>query len=188
MMAAFLTPRQYAILEAVCARLVPANDAAPDGAQLGAVDYIDTLLGAFTFTPPRIWAGGPFSGRFGGEASFSDFEDLSPAEELAWRTRIEGSKGIGERERLGPVTGLQEIYARGLAELGDDFLSLNPAAQDERLQKAVDFTRVVYEHVCEGLYGAPEYGGNRGLAGWHYLNYEGDVQPRGFTDAEVSGA
>jgi hypothetical protein len=42
--------------------------------------------------------------------------------------------------------------------------------------------------VCEGLYGAPEYGGNTGLAAWRYLNYEGDVQPRGYTDAEVSGA
>ena len=186
-MTTFLTELQYSILTAVCARLVPADDA-PDGAEMGAVGYIDTLLGAFTFTPPRIWAGGPFPGRFGGAASFSGFEELSPAEELAWRTRIEGSLGIPERERLGPVTGLQETYTRGLAELGEEFLALEPAARDDRLREVSDFTRLVYEHVCEGLYGAPEYGGNRGLAGWHYLNYEGDVQPRGFTDAEVSGA
>src|SRR6202042_1087283 len=124
-----LTPLQYSILEAVCARLVPADDA-PDGTEMGAVDYIDMLLGAFTFTPPRIWAGGPFSGRFGGNSSFSDFEKLSPAEELAWRTRIEGSRGIPERERLGPVTGLQETYTKGLAELGEEFLALDPAARD----------------------------------------------------------
>jgi hypothetical protein len=186
-MPAFLTTLQYSILEAVCARLVPA-DSAPDGAEMGAADYIDTLLGAFTFTPPRIWAGGPFSGRFGGEPSFSEFEELSPAEELAWRTRIEGSLGIPERERLGPVTGLQQTYTHGLAQLGEKFLDLNPAAQDDRLREIGDFTRLVYEHVCEGLYGAPEYGGNRALAGWQYLDYEGDVQPRGFTDAEVSGA
>ena len=186
-MTVFLTPLQYSILQAVCARLVPADDA-PDGTEMGAADYIDTFLGAFSFTPPRVWAGGPFSGRFGGHSSFSDFEELSPAEELAWRTRIEGSLGIAERERLGPVTGLQEIYVKGLAELGEDFLALDPAAQDDRLSEAGEFTNVVYGHVCEGLYGAPEYGGNRGLAGWHYLDYEGDVQPRGFTDAEVSGA
>ena len=187
-MPAFLTPLQYSNLEAVCARLVPADDGAPNGAEMGAVDYIDTLLGAFTFTPPRIWAGGPFSGRLGGAPSFSDFEELSPAEELAWRTRIEGSQGNPERERLGPVTGLQETYTQGLADLGDEFLNLDPAAQDHRLRKVGDFTCLVYEHVCEGLYAAPEYGGNRGLGGWRYLNYEGDVQPRGFTDAEVSGA
>jgi hypothetical protein len=187
LMPAFLTPVHYSILEAVCARLVPADDA-PDGAEMGAADYIDTFLGAFTFTPPRIWAGGPFSGRFGGVSSFSDFEELSPAEELAWRTRIEGSLGILERERLGPVTGLQETYTRGLAELGAQFLALDPAAQDDRLRQAGEFTHLVYGHVCEGLYGAPEYGGNRSLAGWNYLSYAGDVQPRGYTDAEVSGA
>ncbi len=187
-MPAFLTPLQYSILAAVCARLVPADDGTPDGAQMGAVDYIDTFLGAFTFTPPRIWAGGPFSGRFGGTASFAVFEELSPAEELAWRTRIEGSRGRPERERLGPVIGLQEIYTQGLAEMGEDFRSLDPAAQDDRLRAAGDFARLVYEHVCEGLYAAPEYGGNHDLAGWRYLDYEGDVQPRGFTDAAVSGA
>lgn len=186
-MPAFLSALHYSILEAVCARLVPADEG-PDGAEMGAAEYIDTLLGAFTFTPPRIWAGGPFSGRFGGAHSFADFEELSPTEELAWRTRIEGSAGIPERERLGPVTGLQEIYTTGLAALGAEFLAMDPAAQDDRLKAAGDFTRLVYEHVCEGLYAAPEYGGNRGMAGWRYLNYEGDVQPRGFTDAEVSGA
>lgn len=183
---AFLTPLQYSILEAVCARLIPADDA-PDGTAMGAVDYIDTLLGAFTFSPPRIWAGGPFSGRFGGDSSFADFEELSPAEELAWRTRIEGSLGKPERERLGPVTGLQELYKHGLDELGEEFLALDPAAQDDRLNQAGDFTRLVYQHACEGSYGAPEYGGNRDLAGWRYLDYAGDVQPRGYTDAEVSG-
>ena len=37
------------------------------------------------------------------------------------------------------------------------------------------------------MYGAPEYGGNRDTVGWAYIDYEGDVQPRGYSDAEVSG-
>ena len=36
------------------------------------------------------------------------------------------------------------------------------------------------------MYGAPEYGGNRDLVGWRYIDFEGDVQPRGYTDEEVS--
>jgi hypothetical protein len=36
------------------------------------------------------------------------------------------------------------------------------------------------------MYGAPEYGGNRGTAAWQAIDFLGDVQPRGFTDAEVS--
>ena len=37
------------------------------------------------------------------------------------------------------------------------------------------------------MYGPPEYGGNRGLAGWGYTRWPGDVQPRGYRDDEVTG-
>jgi hypothetical protein len=35
------------------------------------------------------------------------------------------------------------------------------------------------------MYGAPEYGGNHDLVGWRTTGFEGDVQPRGWTRAEV---
>ncbi len=37
------------------------------------------------------------------------------------------------------------------------------------------------------MYGAPEYGGNRDGVAWAGIGFPGDVQPRGFTDAEVAG-
>jgi len=167
---------------------VPADADLPDATEAGAADYIDGLLGAFLVDPPRIWAGGPFSGRFGGSPSFAVYHRLAPQDELAWRTRIEGSKGIPERERLGPVVGLQERYTEGLAALGEDFPTLDGEQQDQRLRSVGPFLSLLYEHVCEGLYAAPEYGGNRGLAGWRSIGYLGDVQPRGYSDDEVSGA
>lgn len=185
-MRAFLSDSEYDRLQVVCARLIP-TDEDPGATEAGVADYIDTLLGAFSFDPPRIWAGGPFSGRRGGEAAFAEFVPLSPLEELAWRTRIEGSLGRPEREFNGPVTGLQEVYRQGLARLGDDFTALPPEEQDARLRADPDFVTVVYEHACEGMYGAPEYGGNRDLVGWRYIGFEGDAQPAGWTDAEVSG-
>lgn len=184
-MSHFLSEGQRRILEAACARLVPADED-PDAAEAGAADYIDSLLGAFLVDPPRIWAGGPFSGRFGGAPSFAGFHRLTARDELAWRTRIEGSKGIPERERLGAVVGLQEQYITGLAALGEDFPTLPAGQQADRLRSAGPFLNLLYEHVCEGLYGAPEYGGNRGLTGWRSIGYLGDVQPRGYSDEEVS--
>jgi len=181
----FLSDGQRRVLEAACSRLVPADDD-PDATDLGAADYIDGLLGAFLVDPPRIWAGGPFSGRFGGEPSFATFHRLAARDELAWRTRIEGSRGIPERERLGPVIGLQEQYTEGLAALGEDFPSLPAEQQDLRLRSVGPFLSVLQEHVCEGLYAAPEYGGNRDLMGWRSIGYLGDVQPRGYSDEEVS--
>jgi Gluconate 2-dehydrogenase subunit 3 len=184
---AFLTFDEHRTLAAACDRLIPPLDEHPGAAALGVADYIDTLLGAFTFTPPRIWAGGPYSGRAGGEPSFGQFMALSRVEELAWRTRIEGSAGIAEREFNGPVVGWQERYRTGLATLGADFADQAVEEQDRRLDLDPAFKHLVYQHACEGAYGAPEYGGNRATAGWRAIEFEGDVQPRGYTDAQVAG-
>ncbi len=52
--------------------------------------------------------------------------------------------------------------------------------------KAVSqFTALLFEHTIEGLYASPEYGGNRGLAGWKDIAFPGDIQPRGYTPDEV---
>jgi hypothetical protein len=182
----FLTATEYAQVAAAADRFIPPIDAHPGGAAVGVADYIDAMLGAFTFDPPRIWAGGPFSGRAGGEASFDQFFALSPLEELAWRTRIEGSQGRPEREFNGPVRGWQEIYRAGLAALGDDFAAVDGDEQDRRLDADSLFKHLFYEHACEGAYGAPEYGGNRDTAAWRAIEFPGDAQPRGYTDEEVS--
>lgn len=184
-MARYFDDGAYAVVDAACARLIP-TDEDPGAREARVVDYIDGLLGAFASDPPLIWAGGPFSGRFGGSPGFATFHRLTPNEELAWRTRIEGSRGIPERERLGPVKGLQERYAEGIAALGEDFCDVTGEEQDERLRRNKEFTALLLEHACEGMYGAPEYGGNQGLVGWRNIGYAGDVQPRGYTDEEVS--
>jgi hypothetical protein len=181
----YLTPGEHAVVAAACDRLIPPDETSPGAAAAGAADYVDGLLGAFLVDPPRIWAGGPFSGRAGGEPSFSRFIPLSPVEELAWRTRIEGSRGLAAREWNGPVTGLQERYREGLAALGADFTQVGPEEQDRRLTRAGDFARLLYQHACEATYGAPEYGGNRGLSAWRAIGFPGDVLPRGWSDAEV---
>jgi Gluconate 2-dehydrogenase subunit 3 len=183
----YLSADEHEVVAAACERLIPPVGDHPGGRALGCADYVDALLGAFTVDPPRVWAGGPFSGRAGGEARFGDFLALSRVEELAWRTRIEGSRGIPEREFNGPVTGWQEEYRDGLVALGANFAALSPAEQDARLDAAPAFRDLLYRHACEGAYADPEYGGNRDRAGWRAIRFPGDVQPRGYTDEEVTG-
>lgn len=184
----FLQAHELRTLAAAAERLVPSTaDGHPGAAALGVADYIDGLLDAFSSDPPRIWAGGPFSGRAGGEIGFVRFMDLSPLEELAWRTRIEGSQGIAERERLGPIEGWQAQYQAGLLALGEDFVDLDHEQQDASLDAIPEFRDLLYEHCVEGCYAAPEYGGNRDLGGWRAIEFPGDVQPRGYSDAEVEG-
>ena len=185
-MPSWLTEEELRVLSAACDRTLPGSSDGPGAVAAGVPRYIDGLLGAFTVDPPRIWARGPTSGRHGGEAAFATFHPLSPLDELAWRTRIEGSQGRPEREFNGPVIGLQERYRRALATLGADFGDVAPAEQDSRLASTGDFAELLFHHCCEGMYGAPEYGGNDNGVGWASIGFDGDVQPRGWTDAEVS--
>ena len=183
----WLTDDEHRAVTALFDLLLPADGISPGAGQAGGADYVDQLLGAFLVDPPRIWAGGPFSGRHGGEAGFDRWIPLGALEELAWRIRIEGSQGIPEREINGPVAGWQAEYRAGLAALGSDFPTVDPAEQDRRLDADPGFKQLLYEHACEGAYGAPEYGGNRDGLGWRVIEFPGDVQPRGYTDQEVSG-
>ena len=172
----WLADGEYAVLQAALARLIP-SDEDPGAVEAGVADYVDGLLGAFLVDPPRIWARTPRG---------TEFHPLTALDELAWRARIEGSQGLPEREFNGPVVGLQQRYREGLAALGDDFASIGGDEQDARLRANAAFTDLLHEHACEGMYGAPAYGGNRGLAGWNYIGFAGDVQPLGYSDEEVS--
>ena len=128
------TEHEHDVVRTLADRLLPPTGEFPGAGAAGAADYVDRVLGAFTTDPPAIWAGGPYSGRHGGDPDFDEFLPLSRLEELAWRTRIEGSRGIAEREWNGPVRGWQEIYRDGIAALGDD---LDLDAQPELRQIAL---------------------------------------------------
>jgi hypothetical protein len=103
------------------------------------------------------------------------------------------------REFAGPVTGLQQIYRRGLKHLDErsratylvDFAAAPTPAQDAILSDQSDdrtqeLVGAALANTIEAMYGAPEYGGNRKLVGWKPLQWPGDVQPRGFRAARVS--
>ena len=64
-----------------------------------------------TFDPPHIHAGGPFSGRWGGEPSFEKWIPLGPMEELAWRTRIGNFKyPICTASARGTISGTISLF------------------------------------------------------------------------------
>ena len=195
----FLTTAELRTLNAVVDRFIP-EDTDPGAAVAGCADAINALLSAFTTDPPRIFAGAPFSDRGGWPVNhFEDFLPLDPYEAFAWQLKIEGSKGLPEREFNGPVTGWQSIYRAGLARLNErasafgasDFAALPPPARDLLLRDSEDqaiaaLVDVAFLQTLDAMYGAPEYGGNRELAGWGFTGYDGDVQPRGYTDAQVT--
>jgi gluconate 2-dehydrogenase gamma chain len=166
---AWLTEQEARTLGAACDRLIPPDEGFPGATAAGAVAYVDELLDAFAHEPPHIWAAG--AGTATGEPT-EGWLDLGPAEAHAWRTRIEG---------------WQQVYRRGIAALGEDFLDLDGEVQDERLASDPDFRWTLYEHCCEAVYGDPAYGGNRNERGWQSIGFPGPPFPRGYTPDEVTG-
>jgi hypothetical protein len=189
-----LEAADFATLAALFDALVPGDPASPGATETHAAWYLDQLLGAFSVTPPRIFAGGPYSGRHGGRDGFSQFLPLTRVEELRWRTWLEGSQGLPEREWNGPVVGLADRYRTGLAAL--DALAeqrqdrrFAACSHDERrgmlIAASPTFVTMAYEHAVEGTYGDPVYGGNAGQAGWRAIDFEGDRQPVGYTARQL---
>jgi Gluconate 2-dehydrogenase subunit 3 len=183
----FFTSHQAAVVEAATARIAPgpSDDPAeaghPGAREADVTGYIDSMLGALAAlddAAPRIFAGGPWSNRHtSGPDLMARFMTLDPVARIAWRRRLQG---------------WQEQYRNGIATLdklaGGDFTKARAAAQDKILagSAASSFTSLLFEHTIEGLYSAPEYGGNQNLAGWKDISFPGDIQPRGYTPDEVS--
>jgi Gluconate 2-dehydrogenase subunit 3 len=183
----FFTADQAAVVEAATARIAPgpADDPAeaghPGAREADVTGYIDSMLGALGSlddAAPLVFAGGPWSNRHtSGPDLMARFATLDPVARIAWRRRL---------------TGWQQQYRQGIATLdklaGGDFTKASGAKQDKILVMSAlsDFVPLLFEHTIEGLYAAPEYGGNRGLAGWREIGFPGDIQPRGYTADEVS--
>jgi len=183
----FFTGHQAAVVEAATARIAPgpADDPAeaghPGAREADVTGYIDSMLGALGAlgdAAPLVFAGGPWSNRHtSGPDLMAHFARLDPVARIAWCRRL---------------TGWQEQYRQGIATLdklaGGDFTKASRTKQDTILVMSAvsDFVSLLFEHTIEGLYAAPEYGGNRGLAGWKEIGFPGDIQPRGYTADEVS--
>jgi len=204
--AAFLNAHQRETLRAAAARIVP-SDGTPGAVEAGVVDYMEQLLTAFEYDPPRIYAGGPFSGRqpygdYGtGQQSddfpanaFERFVPLTRTQEIAWRIRFYGSDVVDGGDfndaALGMTKGLRRNYSDGLLQLdelsraqhGASFVTLSSEQQGEVLRAMpAEFATLIVQHTIEGMYAAPEYGGNRDLIGWNFNKFEGDSQPLGYS-------
>jgi gluconate 2-dehydrogenase gamma chain len=185
----FFSAHQAAVVTDATARLAPgphddpAEAGHPGAREADVCGYIDRMLGALGAlqadgTPvPLVFAGGPWSNRHAaGPDHMARFIEPDPVTVVAWRKRL---------------TGWRQQYTQGLATLdklaGGDFTRVSPARQDEILARSQvsTFVSLLFEHTIEGLYAVPEYGGNRGLAGWKDIGYPGDSQPRGYSAEEV---
>ncbi|HUJ60739.1 MAG TPA: gluconate 2-dehydrogenase subunit 3 family protein [Kofleriaceae bacterium] len=187
------TASELAMLDKLADVVIPPDDQ-PGGSALGAVAYIERLITAFNQAMPPIYASGPFSDRNpNGDGTFPDndfatFVELDRVNDAAWRLFVLGSAGLpdgGPNDALlGPIASLKDQIKQGLAAARDIHVS-DPAELFNGLDP--DFRALFIELVTEAAFAAPEYGGNPELAGWDMIHFEGDSQPRGYSQWNGSG-
>ena len=182
----FLTAHQAAVLDAATRRLIPGPEdhllerGSPGAHEANVVGFLDTMLSAFSFSPPMVHAGGPWSNRAGGTQDFmADFVPLDRAQTYGWQQRI---------------AGYREQYTNGIALLdqqaGGDFTSVSKVRQDLILAhgKAESFTKLLFGHTVEAMYAVPEYGGNANLVGWQRHQVPGGQPAAGLHQRRGRGA
>jgi hypothetical protein len=130
----FFTRHERATLAALCDEVLPPEGREPGGARLGAPAYIEGFLTAFDHRVPRIFAGGPFSGRnpFPDDTdgtpsrrrpknAFKRFIPLTRVQGIRWRAELFGSAEVAGADfndgPLGPLIGLRDVYRDGLREV-----------------------------------------------------------------------
>jgi len=153
----FFTKEERATLEALADRILPPDDGSPGGKALGVARYVESMLTALDRKKkPRLFAGGPFSGRNPypdsktgtpsrrrPKNSFKHFIPPTRLQELFWRGELFGTAGIPELAAIdaqlgGPKQGLRDVYRAGLAKVdevatatkGEPYTSLSTADQD----------------------------------------------------------
>jgi hypothetical protein len=199
----YLTDTERRVLGACADAVFPPDDSAPGAAELGAVEFIESLLTAFEHDPPHIHAAGPFSGRNPFPADdgspsarrpvdgFLEFLPLSRVQRAGWELRLYGSRGVAgggpNDEALGPVIGLRDLLRDGIATAVAAFPRTVDSVDDAFLQGIYDYLPIAAQTqiqllVLQSLFSLPEYGGNRDRGGWELLHgYEGDSMPLGYT-------
>jgi hypothetical protein len=204
----FLTADELSVVTAVTARIVP-TDEMPGAIEAGAANYINRLLSVLPdeHSAGEVFGGGPFSGRnpFPDSATgspstqfppdnFTQFIPLTRLQLMSWRVQLLGTAAVPGSDFnvpvLGPVIGLRDQYRAGLASIQSksqelfqaDFAALTPDQQDAVLGKiSQDFVDLLTGHTLEGMFCAPEYGGNTNGVGWGLIGYDGDSQPLGYS-------
>lgn len=144
----FFTADEARAVAAACERIFPSDDTGPGAKEAGAIIYIDRQLA------------GPYG-----------------------RDELRYTKGpwIDTDPTFGGYQGKespQKIYRAGIQQqLGDDFVTLTPAQQDERLRKIEKtmFFQMLREHTLEGMFCDPLHGGNADLVGWQLVGFPGPV-------------
>ena len=157
------TPEEGAAVEAIVARLIPADELSPSGKDAGCAVFIDAQLDGSYGTAERLYMRPPFAN---GTPMQGFQSPLTPAAQYhAGLAALDGycRKGFAGKTFAALVADQQD---KVLHDLETGAAKLDGA--DGR-----GFFELVLQNTMEGFFADPIYGGNRDMVGWKMIGFPG---------------
>ena len=146
----FFNEHEARTVDAIAARLVPGDQNDPGAREAGAVVYLDRTLGGFLRNLQAFY-----------RRALTRFDELCVVRYGALFADLQNY----DQDRV-----LSELEAAGRGGEGASEVR-DVSWTDEGL--LATFFEVVREHLLQGMFCDPVYGGNRDLAGWRLLGFPG---------------
>jgi gluconate 2-dehydrogenase gamma chain len=146
----FLNDHEAETLDAIAARIIPGDESDPGAREAGATTYIDRALGGFLRELQTFY-----------RRALRRLDDQC----LARHGKRFVDLGLGQQDQV-----LAQLEAGGRGSQGESEVR-EVSWDDESLLWT--FFEVVREHVVQGTFCDPAYGGNRELVGWRLIGFPG---------------
>jgi gluconate 2-dehydrogenase gamma chain len=159
----FFTPSEWALIVAICDRLIPADEVGPGAVELGVPEFLDRHMQT-PYANGAIWyMQGPFvaaAPEFGyqGHLPLRDILRVGIAEMDAHCHQAFGGKAFAQ------LTAAEQESLLEAAQAG--------SLQFENVPSKVFFSYLLAE-VRNGYFADPLYGGNKGMGSWKMIGYPG---------------
>lgn len=159
----FFTDAERRCVDALVARLIPADDLGPGAREAGVVDFIDNQLAGSYGRGERWYMKGPFADGL----ETQGYQGEHPPAGL-YRAALDAL----DAHCRGKLDG------RVFAELSEDEQdAVIKQIEDEELElggvSATAFFDMLQDNTIEGFFSDPIYGGNRDMIGWRLVGFPG---------------
>jgi gluconate 2-dehydrogenase gamma chain len=192
------TPEEAATVDALMSRLMPGSPDDPGAHEAGVVTYVDTALAWHEGNDQGTYIKPPFAMTYTG--STPPANDMVHGVRVIWVQESELVR-YGAQSMYTP----KETYRMSLpiidrhaeSTYGGKFTDLSPDQQDAIITDlaagtvpgfktkaaCTGFFALLRNHMLEGMFSDPLYGGNRDMVGWKMIKYPGIH--RAYTPAQI---
>lgn len=169
----FFTAAEAAFVDAIMARLIPADDLGPGAREAGVTRFLDRQLAGSYGRAESWYMQGPWRK---GTKSQGYQSSLAPAQ--LYRAAIKHIDAHCRQKFSGKAFNEltaehQDEVITGLEKNTLEIPGIGPHSLEIEGAKSDSFFAVLMQHAVEGFFSDPIYGGNKGMAGWKLIGFPG---------------